>query len=88
VDLDAKARTRIGLARVDMQLCLLGEDRECSACMRWCPYSAIRYVFSEEEYTLVPRIDADKCNGCGACEAACPTSPQKAIKVLAHAGIG
>lgn len=81
VDLDTKARTYIGLAQVDMKRCLLGEDRECSACMRWCPYNAIRYIFSEEEYTLVPRIDAAKCNGCGACETACPTSPRKAIRV-------
>ncbi|NIW50498.1 MAG: 4Fe-4S binding protein [Gammaproteobacteria bacterium] len=82
VDLDNKPDTKIGLAKVDMNLCLLGEDHECSACMRWCPYSAIRYVFSEEKYLLVPMINADKCNGCGACEVACPTSPRKAIRVF------
>ena len=59
------------MAQVDMNLCLLGEDRECSACMRWCPYNAIRYVFSEAEYILVPVIDAGKCNGCGACDRVC-----------------
>jgi MauM/NapG family ferredoxin protein len=82
VDLKNKPSVHIGLARVDMKLCLLGEDRECSACMRWCPYNAIRYVFSEAEYTLVPVIDPDRCNGCGACEVACPTSPRKAIRVF------
>ena len=81
VDLDNKPDIQIGLAKVDMNLCLLGEDHECSACMRWCPYNAIRYVFIEAEYTLVPVIDAGKCNGCGACEVACPTSPRKAIRV-------
>jgi len=86
VDLDKKAHTHIGLARVDMKLCLLWEDRECSACMRWCPYNAIRYVFSEAEYTLVPVIDTAKCNGCGACEVACPTSPRKAIRVFPYSG--
>lgn len=80
-----KSKIRIGLARVDMNVCLLGEDRECSACMRWCPYNAIRYVFSEADYTLVPVIDADKCNGCGACENACPTNPRKAIRIFAQA---
>jgi ferredoxin-type protein NapF len=84
VDLEKKAHIQIGLAQVDMNLCLLGEDRECSACMRWCPYNAIRYVFSEAEYTLVPVIDTAKCNGCGACEVACPTSPRKAISVLSE----
>jgi len=77
-----KGFIRLGLARVDMSLCLLGEDRECSLCRSRCPYAAIHYVFSEADYTLTPQIDRDKCNGCGACEAACPTSPRKAIVVL------
>lgn len=87
VDLDNKQDIQIGMAQVDMNLCLLAEDHECSACMRWCPYNAIRYVFSEAEYMLVPVIDAAKCNGCGACEVACPTSPRKAIRVLSNAKI-
>jgi len=84
VDLENKPNIKIGIAQVDMNICLLGEDHECSACMRWCPYNAIRYVFSEAEYMLVPVIDAGKCNGCGACEVACPTSPRKAIRVIAN----
>lgn len=76
-----KASVRIGLPRVDRDVCLLSEDRECSACARWCPYGAIRYVFSEESYSLQVQIDSQKCNGCGACEAACPTKPHKAIVI-------
>jgi ferredoxin-type protein NapG len=64
-----------------MDICLLGDDRECSLCRSWCPYEAITYEFSEIEYTLVPKIDPKKCPGCGACEMVCPTSPTKAIVV-------
>jgi ferredoxin-type protein NapF len=81
VPLEAKPRARIGLPRVDMEVCLLGEDRECSACRNRCPYDAIRYVFSQADYTLTPRVDVERCPGCGACEAACPTTPSKAIVV-------
>ena len=81
LSLKEKANIQIGLPRVNMNVCLLGDDRECSACKRWCPYDAIRYFFSEEQYSLVPQIDAQKCNGCGACEAVCPTKPLKAIVV-------
>lgn len=81
VSLDQKASITIGLASVDMSLCLLGEDRECSACRRWCPYEAIQYVFSDADYTQVPVIDPEKCTGCGACQAYCPTQPYKAIVI-------
>ncbi|HSW01028.1 MAG TPA: 4Fe-4S dicluster domain-containing protein [Sedimentisphaerales bacterium] len=79
--IEDKLSARIGRPRVDVDLCLLSEDRECSACARWCPCGAIRYVFSETTYSLQVQIDPRKCNGCGACEAACPTKPRKAIVV-------
>jgi len=78
-----KAQARIGLPQVDMSVCLLGEARDCAVCRTWCPYEAIRYVFCEDPdvYTLVPHIDPEKCNGCGACQAKCPTKPARAIVV-------
>jgi ferredoxin-type protein NapF len=84
IDMAEKRTARMGLAHVDMGLCLLSEGRECSICENCCPYDAIKTVFSEEEYTTVVAIDRDRCPGCGACEAACPTSPKKAISV--HCG--
>lgn len=77
----AKARAPVGLAEVDWTLCLRAQDQECALCRARCPYDAIAFVFSEEEYVSVPRVDPARCPGCGACEVACPTAPRKAISV-------
>ncbi len=73
----------MGLAKIDMDVCLLGDDRECSICKNACPYEAIKLVWSEEEYKVVPKVDPARCPGCGACQVACPTSPRKAVVVVA-----
>ncbi len=83
VALEAKAQVVMGTPQVDMDLCLLGQDRECSHCRNHCPFEAIRLVFSQEWYTLTPVVELDRCPGCGACEVACPTQPDKAIVVRA-----
>lgn len=79
-----KISAGIGLARVDMDACLLAENRECAACRNNCPFEAITYVWSDIEYMLTPHIDPTRCPGCGACEVACPTTPAKAIVVVPH----
>lgn len=76
------AKPSMGVARVDPELCLLSDDRECSACRSHCPYEAIRYVFSEKDYVMSVHIDPALCPGCGACQVACPTSPVRAITVV------
>ena len=79
--LEHKLQAVIGVPLVDMNVCLLGADRECAICRNRCPYAAIRLVFDEKEYTLTPQVDPRRCNGCGACQVACPTQPHKAIVV-------
>ena len=76
-----KLASPIGLPRVDMNVCLLGDDHECGVCRNECPYEAISLQFNEADYAVVPRIDSQRCSGCGACETACPTAPVKAIVV-------
>jgi ferredoxin len=72
LSLEEKAKARIGLAKVDISLCLLYDDRECDICAKACPYEAIKILWNEEEYVPLPHVVADKCPGCGACEFFCP----------------
>jgi len=45
-------------------------------------------VFDEQLYTLTPCVDLQRCNGCGACQVACPTQPRKAIVVRPMPQVG
>jgi len=80
VDLARKQAARIGLARIDLTTCWLAAGRECTACIRSCPYEAIESVFDERTWASRPVVHAQQCNGCGACELACPVAP-KAVRV-------
>ncbi|MEW6358677.1 MAG: 4Fe-4S dicluster domain-containing protein [Planctomycetota bacterium] len=77
--IEAKWETQIGIAKVDMSVCLLSEERECSFCQTACPYAAIDVVFNDETYASTIQVHPRKCTGCGACEVACPTSPRAIV---------
>ena len=60
-----------------------GKDK-CNACARHCPVGAISLVAKEgaaESAPKIPRIDVEKCIGCGACEHFCPARPKAAMIV-------
>jgi ferredoxin-type protein NapF len=81
--LEEKRRFVIGLARADRAICLLAKGQDCTVCGRACPYEAIVVPEPADGSPTEPRVDAARCNGCGACEALCPTAPGKAIRVHA-----
>ena len=58
--------TLLGLAVLDRTTCLAYRETGCRECYDACPYEAI-----EIDGDNRPSVIADRCNGCGACEAAC-----------------
>lgn len=79
--LEDKPRISIGVPQVELVTCKLYQGLDCYDCRNRCPYGAISLEWSQTKYSHIPIIDAEKCNGCGACEAVCPTRPDKAIVV-------
>lgn len=57
----------VGSKKVAILECV--EDIPCNPCETVCPRGAITVG---EPITNLPRIDGEKCNGCGACIAVCP----------------
>ncbi len=83
-----KRRQVIGEAVVDLDLCLLAQGRECTACIQKCPYQAIALHSADGGFSNEPRVALDRCNGCGACAVVCPTLPIRAIRVHARTAPG
>lgn len=81
-----KRRRVIGPAEVDVDTCLLAQGRECTACIKHCPYDALAMHSLDGGFSNLPRVDLAKCTGCGACQAVCPVRPHRAIRVVAQPG--
>jgi ferredoxin-type protein NapF len=70
------ARAMIGSA------CLTRQGVHCQSCADACPEQAIGFTPRIGGPPL-PRVEANRCTGCGDCVAACPAS---AITVMEAAG--
>ncbi|MBI5385997.1 MAG: 4Fe-4S dicluster domain-containing protein [Verrucomicrobia bacterium] len=86
LSLAAKRRRVIGPAEVNVETCLLANGRECTACIKRCPYEAITLHSADGGFSTLPRVALGRCTGCGACEAVCPVRPRRAIRVVARPG--
>lgn len=76
-----KQRTRLGLAEVNLSLCVAAKRGfECGACAEHCPTGALR-MKEDARGVRIPVLDTRLCIGCGSCEHPCPVRPIKAVRV-------
>jgi len=66
---------RLARAAIDTTACLAWQGPECGACAASCPVEGALCWDGEK-----PRIDMDRCCGCGLCREACIVDP-RAVRV-------
>jgi ferredoxin len=84
LSLEAKMKTRLGLAQLDRSICLPWADKkECIVCQEHCPVSEKAIVLDTDPASGVqrPRVVEERCVGCGICQNKCPVRPVRAITV-------
>jgi len=89
---EAKQETKIGLASFDTTRCIpYAYGRECIVCEEHCPipdkaiYAVEVEVVNRDGQKVVikqPRVDPEKCIGCGICENKCIFADRPAIRVF------
>lgn len=73
----ADEEVRIGTASVNRAKCIAwNEGKACLVCHERCSYQAI-----DVDSRGRPRVVAERCTGCGACQNTCVTCPDPAIVV-------
>ncbi len=73
---------KVGTALILRQKCLAWEQQKrCMVCDEVCPFDAIEFKKEPGISVAVPKVDEDKCLGCGYCEYHCPVQNQSAIIV-------
>ncbi|MEZ6103405.1 MAG: hypothetical protein R3E01_31055 [Pirellulaceae bacterium] len=64
----SRRSVRMGLARIDKQICWPYQGIACRACWHACPFATDAIIFDPLGR---PAVSASACVGCGLCEHAC-----------------
>lgn len=73
-------KVRMGMALIDLSLCLGWNGDVCLSCSKACPLGAIIFDFYPSDWGNQPMIN-EHCKGCGVCVKHCPVGIS-AISVL------
>jgi MauM/NapG family ferredoxin protein len=89
--LPEKQKVKMGLATFDTDRCLpYAYERQCIVCEEHCPIPDKAIFFDEKEILCrdgvsrvfkLPKVDPEKCTGCGICETMCVFRDQAAIRI-------
>ncbi|MCS7306093.1 MAG: 4Fe-4S binding protein [Thermoguttaceae bacterium] len=92
LSLEEKHQFKIGLAAFDPSRCIpYVYGRNCIVCEEHCPVPEKAIYCVPQEIMLrtgqfqtvqLPRVDPNRCIGCGVCEHVCPLDDQPGIRVL------
>ena len=90
-DVEARADVHMGTAVIEEDLCIALQGMRCEVCYRVCPLideaMTIDYRMREGDAIhagFAPRIDREKCVGCGLCVERCVVGePRVAIRIVA-----
>ena len=90
-DVEARADVHMGTAVIEEDLCIALQGMWCEVCYRVCPLideaMTIDYRMREGDAihaVFAPRIDREKCVGCGLCVERCVVGePRVAIRIVA-----
>lgn len=89
-DVEERSDVDMGIAVIDNELCIAMEGMRCEVCYRVCPLIdeaiTIDYRLRDGDTihsVFAPRIDEEKCVGCGLCVERCVVGdPEVAIKIV------
>lgn len=69
---------RMGVARIDTDLCMAWQDQVCRACWHACPFPDDAIELDRMGRAF---INEDSCIGCGLCDWACLTEPSSILMI-------